>query len=67
MVVWWCGGVVAFGAVDDGLGGGVPGDFLERKGMTEEVFGEAVAAFGVVGGDGFFAAVVDVGMNRGHR
>jgi len=23
------GGVVALGAVDDGLGGGVPGDFLE--------------------------------------
>ena len=23
------GGVMAFGAVDDGLGGGVPGDFLE--------------------------------------
>ena len=23
------GGVVAFGAVDDGLGGGVPGDLLE--------------------------------------
>jgi hypothetical protein len=28
--------------------------------MTEEIFGEAFAAFGVVGGDGFFAAVVDV-------
>jgi len=23
--------VVAFGAVDDGFGGGVPGDFLERE------------------------------------
>ena len=28
--------------------------------MAEEVFGEAFAAFGVVGGNGFFAAVVDV-------
>jgi hypothetical protein len=26
--------VVAFGAVDDGLAGGVPGDFLEGKGMA---------------------------------
>jgi len=28
------GVVVALGAVDDGLGGGVPGDFLEGEGMT---------------------------------
>ena len=54
------GGVVAFGAVDDGLGGGVPGDFLEGEGMAEEILGEAFAALGVVGRDGFFAAVVDV-------
>ena len=54
------GGVVALGAVDDGLGGGVPSDFLEGERMAEEIFGEALAAFGVVGGDGFFAAVVDV-------
>jgi hypothetical protein len=54
------GGVVTFGAVDDGLGGGVPSDFLEGEGMTEEIFGEALAAFGVVGGNGCFAAVVDV-------
>ena len=52
--------VVRFGAIDDGLSGGVPGDFLERKGMAEEVFGEALADFGVVGWDGFFSAVVDV-------
>jgi hypothetical protein len=45
-------GVVALGAVDDGLGGGVPGDFLEGEGMTEEIFGEAFAAGAVVGGDG---------------
>ena len=54
------GGVVALGAVDDGLGGGVPCDFLEGEGMAEEIFGEAFAAGAVVGGDGFFAAVVDV-------
>ena len=28
------GVVVALGAVDDGLGGGVPGDFLEGEGMA---------------------------------
>jgi hypothetical protein len=44
----------------DGQGGGVPGDFLEGEGMAEEVFGEAFAAYGVVGGNGFFAAVGDV-------
>lgn len=54
------GGMVAFGAVNDCLSGGVPGDFLEGERMTEEVFGEAFAAFGVVGWDGFFAAVVDI-------
>jgi hypothetical protein len=27
--------VMAFGAVDDGLTGGVPGDFLKREGMTQ--------------------------------
>ncbi len=52
------GGVVALGAVDDGLGGGVPGDFLEEEGMAEEIFGEALAPGAVVGGDGLFAAVV---------
>lgn len=51
---------VTFGAVDDGLGAGVPGDFLEGKGMAEEILGEALAPGAVVGGDGFFAAVVDV-------
>ncbi len=53
------GVVVALGAVDDGLGGGVPGDFLEGEGMAEEIFGEPFASGGVVGGDGFFATVVD--------
>jgi hypothetical protein len=32
------GGVVAFGAVDDGLAGGVPSDFLKGKGMAEQIF-----------------------------
>ena len=40
---------MALGAVDDGLGGGVPGDFLEGEGMTEEIFGETLAAGAVVG------------------
>jgi hypothetical protein len=53
------GVVVALGAVDDGLGGGVPGDFLKGEGMAEEIFGEAFASAAVMGGDGFFAAVVD--------
>ena len=52
--------VMAFGAVDDGLAGGVPGDFLEGKGVAEEVFRQTLAAGGVVGGDGLFAAVVDI-------
>jgi hypothetical protein len=51
------GRVVALGAVDDGLGGGVPGDFLEGERMAEEIFGEAFAALSVVGEGGFFAAV----------
>jgi hypothetical protein len=54
------GVVVSFGTVDDGLGGGVPGDLLEGEGMAEEIFGEAFASVAVVGGDGFFAAVMDV-------
>ena len=54
------GGVVAFGAVDDGFGGGVPGDFLEGERMAEQIFRQTLATGGVVGGDGLFAAVVDV-------
>ena len=54
------GAVVSFGAVDDGLGAGVPGDFLEGKWMAEEIFRQTLAPGAVVGGDGFFAAVVDV-------
>jgi len=51
---------VSFGAVDDGLGRFIPRDFLEGEGMAQKVIGEAFAAGAVVGGDGFFAAVVDV-------
>jgi len=32
------GGVVAFGAVDDGFGGGVPSDFLEGERMAQQIF-----------------------------
>ena len=53
------GSVVPLGAVDDGLGGGVPSDFLQGEGMAEEILGQAFATGGVVGGHGFFAAVVD--------
>lgn len=52
--------VVAFGTVDDGLAGGVPGDFLEGEGVAEKVLGEAFAACGVVWVDDFLAPVVDV-------
>ena len=53
------GGVVTFGAVDDGLGGGVPGDLLEGEGMAEEVFGQALATGGIVGGDRLLSSVVN--------
>ncbi len=43
-----------------GLGGGVPGDLLERKRVTQQILGKAFAPGGVVSGDGFFAAAVDV-------
>jgi hypothetical protein len=32
-------------------------DFLEGEGGAQEVFGEALAAFGVAGGDRFFPAI----------
>ena len=53
------GGVVAFGAVDDGFGAGVPSDFLEGERMAEQIFRQTLATGVVVGGDEFFAAVVD--------
>lgn len=51
---------MAFGAVDDGLGGGVPSDFLEGEGMAQKLLSEAFAAGAVMGGHGLFAAIVDV-------
>ena len=47
----------AAGTVDDSLGLGVPVDFLEGEWGAQEILGEALAAFGVAGGDGFFPAV----------
>ncbi|MGB6219886.1 MAG: hypothetical protein WBG04_02550 [Haloferula sp.] len=54
------GGVVALGAVDDGLGGGVPGDLLEGKWVAEEVFREALAPGMIVGPDQLFRSGMDV-------
>ena len=52
--------VVTLGAVDDGFGGGVPGDFLEGEGMAQEVLGQAFAASGIVRCDDFLPPIVDV-------
>ncbi|MDA7518283.1 hypothetical protein N8529_00795 [bacterium] len=52
-------GVVALGAVDDGLAGGVPSNFLQREWMAEQIIGQAFATGGIVGGDRLFSAVVD--------
>ena len=51
------GAPTAAGAVDDGLGLGVPVDFLEGEWGSQEIFSETLAAFGVARRDGFFAAV----------
>jgi len=59
------GGVVALGAVDDGLGCFVPSDFLKGEGMAEEIFGEAFAAGAVVGGDGLFFGADELGFAEG--
>ena len=62
------GGVVGFGAVDDGLGFGSPGDFLEGERGSEDVLGEPFAAGGVVGWHGAFAAVhIEAGMLPGEE
>jgi hypothetical protein len=47
----------AAGAVDDGLGGGVPVDFLEGEGRPQEIFRKALAAMDVVGSDRFVSAI----------
>jgi hypothetical protein len=64
------GGVVALGAVDDGLGRFVPGDLLEggvfakattpKEGMAEEIFGKALAALMVAGPDPLVIGGVDI-------
>ena len=54
------GVVMALGALDDGFTAGVPGDFLEGEGMTEEVFGESLAPGVVIGGDEVITTVMDV-------
>jgi len=51
------GAPTAAGAVDDAPGLGVPVDFLDGEGRAQEILGEALAAFGVAGSDGFFAGV----------
>jgi hypothetical protein len=51
------GAPVALGAVEDGAGLGLVGDFLEGVGRAEQIFGEAAAALGIVGGKRGFAAV----------
>ena len=45
------------GAVEDAGGGGVIGDFFEGKGCAQEIFGEAAATGGIVGGEVGLAGV----------
>ena len=54
---WFAGR--AAGAVDDGPGLGVPVDFLEGEWGARQVFGEALAAFGVDGGEAFLGHGVE--------
>ena len=48
---------VVAGAVDDGGGLFVPGDFLQGEGGAPKVFGELAAAIDVVCCDGFFSGI----------
>ena len=50
----------AAGTVDDGFGIGDPRDFLEGERGAQQILRQAAAPVGVVGGDGFFSAGVDV-------
>jgi len=52
--------MVTLGAVDDGRGGGVPSNFLDREWVAEKVLCQALWACGVVGVDNFFSPVVDI-------
>lgn len=45
------------GAVEDGMGLGIPMDFLEGERGAQKVLGEALAALGVSGCDRFFSGV----------
>jgi hypothetical protein len=45
------------GAVENGMGFGIPMDFLEGKRCAQKILGEALAALGIAGGDGFFTGV----------
>ena len=54
------GVVMALGAVNDGFTGGVPGNFLQREWMTQQIFGESLATAVVVGIDEVVTAVVNV-------
>ena len=54
------GVVMALGAVDDGFSGGVPGDFLQREWMSQQILGESLATTVVVGIDEVVTAIVNV-------
>ncbi len=54
------GVVMALGAVDDCFTGGVPGDFLQREWMSQQVFSESLATAVVVSIDEVVTAVMNV-------
>ena len=54
------GVVMALGAVDDGFAGGVPSDFLEGEGMTQQVLSKPLATVVVISGDEVVTAVMNV-------
>ena len=51
------GAPAAGGAVEDGLGLGVPGHFLKGYGRAEKILGESFEGLCVVGADGGFALI----------
>jgi hypothetical protein len=57
----------ASGALDDGFGVGVPRDFLEGEGGAEQVFHEASASLGVVGGQRVFKGAGAGQFRRGTK
>lgn len=54
------GVVMALRAIDDGFAGGVPGDFLQREWMSQQIFRESLATVVVVSGDEVVTSVVNV-------